>query len=51
MQTLNTATIRAIEYAISKGDRVEVIPVKDGIKLVHIKRSVISEQKEACSKR
>ncbi len=36
--------IKAIEAAISKGDRVEIIPLKDGVKLVHIKRQELKSQ-------
>ena len=28
----------AIEAILAKGDRVELIPVKDGVKIIHIKR-------------
>lgn len=27
-----------IEALLSKGNRVELIPVKDGVKIIHIKR-------------
>ena len=30
--------IKAIESILVKGDRVELIPTKDGVKVVHIKR-------------
>ncbi len=30
--------IKAIESILAKGDRVELIPTKDGVKVVHIKR-------------
>lgn len=30
-----------IEKVLSKGDRVELIPVKDGIKIIHIKREEV----------
>ena len=30
--------IRAIEATLAKGDRVELIPVKDGVKVICIKR-------------
>jgi len=32
------AEIRAI---LEKGDRVELIPVKDGVKIIHIKREEV----------
>lgn len=34
-------TIKAIEAILSKGDRVELIPSKDGIKIIHIKRKEV----------
>ena len=33
--------IKAIEQVIAKGNRVEIIPVKDGIKIMQIKREEI----------
>ena len=33
--------IKAIEAVLAKGDRVELIPVKDGIKVVRVKRETI----------
>lgn len=33
--------IRAIESVLSKGDRVELIPSKDGVKIIHIKRKEV----------
>lgn len=35
---MDEKTIKIIESIIAKGDRVELIPVKDGIKIIHIKR-------------
>ena len=35
---MDEKTIKIIESIIAKGDRVELIPVKDGIKIMHIKR-------------
>lgn len=32
------ATIEAI---LAKGDRIELIPVKDGVKIIHIKREEV----------
>ena len=34
-------TIQAIEAILSKGDRVELIPVKDGIRVVRIRREPV----------
>ena len=33
--------IRSIESILKKGDRVELIPVKDGIKVVKIRRETV----------
>ena len=38
---LDTEDIRAIESVISKGDRVEIIPAKDGYKIVKVSRETI----------
>lgn len=40
-QQIDTATIRAIESVISKGDRAEVIPVKDGVRVMRVKRETV----------
>ena len=37
-------TIKAIETVLEKGDRVELIPVKDGIKIIHIKREEVKSK-------
>ncbi len=34
-------TIQAIEAVLAKGDRVELIPVKDGVKVVQVRRKEI----------
>lgn len=38
---IDYATVKAIESVLAKGDRVEVIPVKDGVKVLRIKREVV----------
>lgn len=38
---MTEAQTKAIEAALSKGDRVEIIPVKDGVKIMRIKRQEI----------
>ena len=35
---MDEQTIKTIETVLAKGDRVELIPVKDGVKIIHIKR-------------
>lgn len=36
-----TSAAFAIASVIAKGDRVELIPVKDGVKIIHIKREEV----------
>lgn len=38
---MDEKTLRAIVEILSKGDRVELIPVKDGIKVLRIRREEI----------
>lgn len=38
---INPEHIKAIEAILSKDDRVELIPVKDGVKIIHIKRKEV----------
>lgn len=38
---MDEKTIKAIETVLAKGDRAELIPVKDGVKVIHIKREEI----------
>ena len=33
--------IRAIESILARGDRVELIPVKDGVRVVRVKRETV----------
>ena len=40
---LSTADVAAIEGVLAKGDRVELIPVKDGVKIIHIKREEVKK--------
>ena len=35
--------IKAIEAVLARGDRIELIPVKDGVKIIHIKREEVKE--------
>ena len=37
-------TIRAAEAVLQRGDRVELIPVKDGVKVVRIKREEVNKK-------
>lgn len=44
-------TIKAIESVLSKGDRIEIIPVKDGVKVMRVRRETIKTVHEAdCTK-
>jgi len=43
---LDEQTIKAIETVIAKGDRVELIPVKDGVKVVRVRREKVKNEKE-----
>ena len=40
---LDEETIKAIEAVLAKEDRVELIPTKDGIKVIHIKRITVKK--------
>ena len=41
---IDDAALAAIEAILRKGDRVELIPVKDGIKVIHIKRKEVKSE-------
>lgn len=38
---LKPGDIRAIESVLAKDDRAEVVPVKDGVRVLHIKRETV----------
>lgn len=38
---IDGAALEAIEAILRKGDRVEIIPVKDGVKIVRVHREVV----------
>ena len=40
---LDEKTIKAIESILAKDDRVELIPAKDEVKVIHVKRSVVKK--------
>ncbi len=40
---MDEKTIKAIEAVLAKEDRVELIPVKDGVKVIHIKREEVKK--------
>ena len=39
---LTQAQIKAIEQTVSKGDRAEIIPLKDSLKIVRVSRKEIN---------
>lgn len=38
---MDEKTIKAIETILSNGHRVEIIPVKDGVKVIKIRRETV----------
>lgn len=42
---LSWEEISKIERAVSRGDRVEIIPVKEGVKILRVKREEIKEKR------
>lgn len=40
---MDEKAIKAILLALKKGDRVELIPVKDGVKVLRVKREEIKK--------
>jgi hypothetical protein len=38
---LNKEQIKGIEKVLTKGDRVELIPIKNGVKILKVKRETI----------
>lgn len=43
MQQLSAENIKAAEAVLAKGDRVELIPVKDGVRVIKIKREEVKK--------
>lgn len=41
---LTPEQVNAIESVVNKGDRVEIIPVRDGLKIMKVRRETISVQ-------
>ena len=44
MIVMTDSTIKAIESILAKGDRVELIPTRDGVEVIHIKRKKVKAQ-------
>lgn len=42
-QQIDHATIKAIESVLAKGDRAEIVPVKDGVKVLRVKRETVRD--------
>lgn len=40
---MDEKTIKAILLALKRGDRVELVPVKDGVKVLRVKREEIKK--------
>lgn len=40
---LDEKTVKAAETILSKGDRAELIPVKDGVKVVRVRREEVKK--------
>lgn len=38
---MNAETIKTIESILSKGHRVELIPVKDGVRVIQVQRKEV----------
>lgn len=45
---MDEKTIKAIEAVLAKGDRAELIPVKNGVKVIHIKREEVKTKPPNC---
>ena len=43
---MDDKTIKAILAILAKGDRVELIPVKDGIKVIRIQRKEVNQDEK-----
>ena len=40
---MDEKTIKAAELVLKKGERVELIPVKDGVKVVRVRREEVKK--------
>lgn len=41
---MDEKTIKAAEVILAKGDRVELIPVKDGVKVMRVRREEVKQK-------
>lgn len=42
-QLLTESVIKSAEAVLAKGDRVELIPVKDGVRVIRVKREEVKQ--------
>ena len=45
MLSANSEILQAINSVLKKGDRVELIPTKDGVRVIHIRRENVDVNK------
>lgn len=43
---MDEKTMKAVESILEKGNRVELIPVKDGVKVVRVRREEVKNEKK-----
>ena len=43
--SVNSEILQAINSVLKKGDRVELIPTKDGVRVIHIRRENVDVNK------
>ena len=48
MHVLTKQQIQAIEYELSRDNRVELIGTKDGIKITRIRRDIVKIEEKSC---
>jgi len=46
---LDNKTMREIDAILAKGNRVELIPTKDGVRVIRIRRETVKVNMDACS--
>lgn len=46
IRVLNRSEVQAIEGILAKGDRVELIPTKDGVRVIRIRREEVGRKSE-----
>lgn len=43
VRKMDEKTIKAVESVLARGERVELIPVKDGVKVVRVRREEVKK--------